>query len=455
MYYTSNYDVFLSYRRDGGEAMAILIRDRLVAKGFRVFLDIESLNSGSFNTKLFSVIEGCKDVVVVCSQGSLERCNNEGDWVRAEIAHALKLGKNVVPVMLRGFEWPAVLPEDMEALRMQNGVNANSNEYFDAAVDRLAEKFLMSTPQAAVKPEKPKSNAKWVYASAAGLVVIIGLIVTLMIIFSEEAPPPPAPRDRSQSRQEEPSAPAITTEANEPVEPSIPAEPEAPAEPAVTDTSDPFEFTDFVIIGGERYSKDITELIIISERLTDEDILPLRHLTNLTYLDLDGNNITDISLLAGLTKLEHLDLQGNRIRDISPLAGLINLEYLTLWDNVITDISPLEGLTKLETLDLDNNIIRDISALSGLVNLEYLYLWDNLIEDISPLAGLTNLRTLDLDENNISDLTPLFGLRNLRTLWIAENPLLTEAQIAALENALPDCNIYYYWEWDDDDYDWD
>jgi len=53
--YSEKYDVFLSYRRDGGEAMATLLHDRLVAKGYKVFLDIESLNSGSFNKKLLSV----------------------------------------------------------------------------------------------------------------------------------------------------------------------------------------------------------------------------------------------------------------------------------------------------------------------------------------------------------------------------------------------------------------
>ena len=142
----AGFDVFLSYRRDGGETMAILLKDRLSAKGYRVFLDIEGLNSGSFNTKLLFVIEECTDFVFVGSKGSLDRCANEGDWVRLEIAHALRHSKNIVPIMLRDFEFPATLPEEIDSLRVQNGVNANSHEYFDAAIDRLAEKFLKSKP---------------------------------------------------------------------------------------------------------------------------------------------------------------------------------------------------------------------------------------------------------------------------------------------------------------------
>jgi hypothetical protein len=171
--------------------MAILLRDRLAAKGYRVFLDIESLNSGSFNKKLLEVIENCTDVVVVCSKGSLDRCVNEGDWVRTEIVHALKHGKNVVPVMLRGFEWPDVLPDDMEELRMQNGVNANSHEYFDAAIDRLAEKFLQSQSHSseAKKPSSPKplvKKTKGIIIGAASLLVVIALVVGGITLFGDK-----------------------------------------------------------------------------------------------------------------------------------------------------------------------------------------------------------------------------------------------------------------------------
>jgi len=172
--YSKTYNIFLSYRRDGGEAMAILLRDRLVGKGYRVFLDVEGLNSGTFNDKLFEVIDGCTDFVMVCSQGSLDRCTEEGDWVRAEIAHALNKGKNIVPVMLRGFEWPDELPEDIEALRMQNGVSASNNEYFEAVIDRLAEKFLNSTP---------KKGKKLLLKTIKVFSAILG-ILTLVIVMS-------------------------------------------------------------------------------------------------------------------------------------------------------------------------------------------------------------------------------------------------------------------------------
>ena len=71
------------------------------------------------------------------------------------------------------------------------------------------------------------------------------------------------------------------------------------------------------------------------------------------------------------------------------LAGLTNLSWLTLYGNVVSDISVLAGLTEMGYLSLDGNVISDISALSGLINLSWLYLSDNNISDISSLVANT------------------------------------------------------------------
>ncbi|MCL2487821.1 MAG: toll/interleukin-1 receptor domain-containing protein [Oscillospiraceae bacterium] len=192
--YSDKYDVFLSYRREGGEMMAIILHDRLTAKGYRVFLDIESLTNGKFNKKLLTVIEGCTDFIVVLSPNSLERCKNEGDWVRNEIAHAFQHEKNIVPVMLHGFEWPKNpedLPEDMEELPLQNGLRNNDIEYLDDMINRLCNKFLESQPQgpAIKKPKQPKAKktftkkTKGILAAAVALVVVVGAVFGGMAIW--------------------------------------------------------------------------------------------------------------------------------------------------------------------------------------------------------------------------------------------------------------------------------
>ena len=132
----SGYDVFISYRRDGGDTLAQLIYDRLTERGYRVFLDIESLRSGKFNEKLLEVISQCRDLVVILPPGALERCREEGDWLYLELSHALGEGKNIVPVMMKGFAWPEDMPAGLEELKHFNGIQ-DSKDYFDAVIDKM------------------------------------------------------------------------------------------------------------------------------------------------------------------------------------------------------------------------------------------------------------------------------------------------------------------------------
>lgn len=140
-----SHDVFISYRRDGGEYTAKILRDRLSEAGYRVFFDVESLRSGDFNTGLYSVIDECTDFLLVLSPGALDRCVNDDDWVRREIEYALEKGKNIVPVMLRGFSFPSQLPPSIEPLRYRNGLEANS-QFFDAFLSKLTGTFLHTRP---------------------------------------------------------------------------------------------------------------------------------------------------------------------------------------------------------------------------------------------------------------------------------------------------------------------
>lgn len=139
-----NYDIFISYRRVGGFESANLIAEKLRGMGYSVFFDVESLRSGKFNEQLYNVIEQCKDFVVVLPERALDRCSNEDgtpneeDWIRKEVVHAMKRNKNIVPVMLAGFEWPKKMPVGMEALKDYQSITATSHDTFDFAMQKLA-----------------------------------------------------------------------------------------------------------------------------------------------------------------------------------------------------------------------------------------------------------------------------------------------------------------------------
>lgn len=130
------YQVFISYRRRGGEALGYLIKEKLQAAGYIVFFDIESLSSGKFNTKLMDVIDTCNDVILILNPGGLDRCVNEDDWVRKEISYALSKEKKIIPIFMDGFEWPNTLPEDISELKYFNGIHVNY-EFFDGFIHKL------------------------------------------------------------------------------------------------------------------------------------------------------------------------------------------------------------------------------------------------------------------------------------------------------------------------------
>lgn len=90
--------VFISYRRDASAYMAQAIFQDLHANGVDVFYDIESIKAGHFDTILLSQIAARPYFLPILTPGTLDRCVNQGDWVRREIEHAMQLKRRIVPV---------------------------------------------------------------------------------------------------------------------------------------------------------------------------------------------------------------------------------------------------------------------------------------------------------------------------------------------------------------------
>jgi len=155
------HDVFISYRRDGGEHLAGRVKDALKARGFSVFMDVEDLKSGRFDVALFGKIEEATNVIVILTQGCLDRCENEDDWLRQEIRQAIECKRNIVPIIARGFQMPspATLPSDIAELVTFHGLTPAS-ELFEANIDRLVSTFLMSKVRAPEVPERSETETK-------------------------------------------------------------------------------------------------------------------------------------------------------------------------------------------------------------------------------------------------------------------------------------------------------
>lgn len=138
------YDIFISYRRNNGSEIARVLVEKLNKKGYRVFLDTDSLTSGEWNKQLSSRIEECPDFIAIITDGYFDRCENPNDVVRQEISHALSINARVVPFLVSNTNIPQPLPDEISGILTHNGVSY-FHEYSDQAIEKVC-KLLRSTP---------------------------------------------------------------------------------------------------------------------------------------------------------------------------------------------------------------------------------------------------------------------------------------------------------------------
>lgn len=146
----AEFDIFVSYRRVGAIEFVEELYNRLQTRGYRVFLDLEELREGEYEKTLLNHIENCTDFILPLPPGALDRCFNPEDVVRKEIATALAMGKNIIPIYFHGFSMPDELPEDIEALRKHNAIVTYGLSY-----DDIVRKILREVHAERVDAETP------------------------------------------------------------------------------------------------------------------------------------------------------------------------------------------------------------------------------------------------------------------------------------------------------------
>ena len=137
---SKQYDVFISYRRDGGDKYARTIQQAL-EKQYRVFLDFDELKDGVFDQRIIDAISSSPVFLLILSRGALDRCVNENDWVRQEILYAAKCGCHIVPVTIVDDNFEGLLPSLPEELRRAVGQHQFSElqmkTLFKASMEQL------------------------------------------------------------------------------------------------------------------------------------------------------------------------------------------------------------------------------------------------------------------------------------------------------------------------------
>lgn len=135
---TAPYRAFISYRRVGGREYARNLYLALRCRGIKTFFDYTSLRDGTFNEEILHAIEQAPNVVLMVSDGALDRCADADDWVRRELEYAKKLGKNIIPVAPSGCSRDlSALPDTLADLRNVQVSEMSVEELFEESVEKI------------------------------------------------------------------------------------------------------------------------------------------------------------------------------------------------------------------------------------------------------------------------------------------------------------------------------
>ncbi|MDP3333849.1 MAG: toll/interleukin-1 receptor domain-containing protein [Methylococcaceae bacterium] len=172
--------LFLSYRRSdtAGYAgrLSSILRKQFGAD--QVFQDIEAITPGSDfraaietaigNSQVLLVLIGNTWLAELKSQGL--RLSDSADFVRLEVATALKQGVKVLPLLVEGAYMPSEeeLPADLKALARRQALELSDSRW-DYDCERLVKAI-----EALIK--KPSRFKRWLAALTVVALIVIGVI---------------------------------------------------------------------------------------------------------------------------------------------------------------------------------------------------------------------------------------------------------------------------------------
>jgi hypothetical protein len=159
--------IFINYRRgdDSGFAQALFIRLEQVFSHGDLFMDVDSIAPGEdFVQHLDSQIALCDVLLAIIGKGWADAVDGHGqrrlddpdDFVRIEIASALRHGKRIIPILLHDARMPSAdqLPEELHSLARRQAVRL-THERFRADTDGLIRALQGTQPDAPIGPLGP------------------------------------------------------------------------------------------------------------------------------------------------------------------------------------------------------------------------------------------------------------------------------------------------------------
>lgn len=163
--------IFISYRRSDSAGESGRLSDDLIARfgSKAVFMDVDAILPGrDFRKAIHENVGGCSVFLAMIGSEWLgatsttgqRRLDNENDYVRLEIAAALRRDIAVIPVLVRGAHMPKAheLPEEIRDLAYRNSMELTHSRWksdvqvLGNALTPYLEGAAASSPETAPRP---------------------------------------------------------------------------------------------------------------------------------------------------------------------------------------------------------------------------------------------------------------------------------------------------------------
>jgi hypothetical protein len=187
--------IFLSYRRDDSAGFAGRLYDRLASRygPDRLFMDVDTIRPGhDFAEDIVSALARSAVCVVLIGRhwesitlpDGRRRLDDPTDFVRLEVAAAIREGVTVIPVLVEGAPMPspASLPEELRALSRRQAIDL-SNERWNYDVGRLvlALDEILGQPIDAQSKETPRTREPRKRIATMPVLIVAAAVVLSLI----------------------------------------------------------------------------------------------------------------------------------------------------------------------------------------------------------------------------------------------------------------------------------
>jgi hypothetical protein len=230
--------IFINYRRDDAPGVAGRLFDYLASKFPRrsLFMDVDAMKPGmDFAKQLDTQVAQCQVVLAVIGPHWLDakdkagqrRLDGDKDYVRIELASALKRDIPVIPVLVDGAVMPTEdnLSDDLKSLAFRHALELRHTR-FNADADAIVH---------ALETVVPRRSLPWlpIGAGVAAVIVIAAGAVLWQKMKASSGTAPPAAVAAAPAPVAPPAAPPPSVATAKPAPVVPPAAPLAPAQPAV------------------------------------------------------------------------------------------------------------------------------------------------------------------------------------------------------------------------------